>query len=377
MGSILPEYSAQWTIQDMKGAWHTLEMGDSAILLDHQSCTIELDASARLHFVRAAAPTISCSAKAFWFALAGEQAMPTAEEAGRLLAQNLLYCEQLRQWRALFQQMQVQAKTLLQMPVPEPTFPSPRLDAFTEEVLARTRSRVTPVELETLALLLKKDVEVIRGWLATRGKQVIEQEPVVIQVQAATQEPVSVPSDASEAQTAFPKPKPHGRGNIFWTPERLQMLQAALKQHESVMPVKKRFQLVAEQCGFNAKAVQAKFYELRTKEQEERLRRFVEDRKRADEQAATEQVVEPNTLVPGPNLWDVEVDGHLQRWPLGYAYGSFPSVLSRPGTQIIYRQHCYTVQFVWSSKLHVASTSDAQSCAEEDLVEVEQEAIPA
>jgi hypothetical protein len=52
----------------------------------------------------------------------------------------------------------------------------------------------------------------------------------------------------------------------------------------------------------------------------------------------------------GAYLWDVRVDGHLERWLMDYSCGTFPF---HQGEVLVYRGQHYLLQQVWSSMLDV------------------------
>jgi len=78
--------------------------------------------------------------------------------------------------------------------------------------------------------------------------------------------------------------------------------------------------------------------------------------------------VSPARLAPGPYLWDVKIDGNLQRWQLDAPYGNFP--FASPGTPFVYREQAYVIQRVSHSVISVTPAVHAPRPAVMELAQV-------
>ncbi len=72
-------------------------------------------------------------------------------------------------------------------------------------------------------------------------------------------------------------------------------------------------------------------------------------------------------LSSGPFLWDVKINGYVQRGPLDAPYGNFP--FASPGTPFVYRDEEYVLQQVWHSIIAVTPAVHAQRPAVMELAQ--------
>ena len=69
--------------------------------------------------------------------------------------------------------------------------------------------------------------------------------------------------------------------------------------------------------------------------------------------ASSQQAQDTPALEIGHTLWDVEVNGRTERWPLEYPYGAFP--FAQAQTRFLYRGQTYDLDRAYTSKLKVTT----------------------
>ena len=78
---------------------------------------------------------------------------------------------------------------------------------------------------------------------------------------------------------------------------------------------------------------------------------------------SSRQAQDTPALEIGHTLWDVEVNGRTERWPLEYPYGAFP--FAQAQTRFLYRGQTYDLDRAYTSKLKVTSVSARAEVARE------------
>jgi hypothetical protein len=135
---------------------------------------------------------------------------------------------------------------------------------------------------------------------------------------------------------------------------------------------------IAQRYGWPVESVEYKIYHLGLPRQREQQHT---ETSTEQQEGQTEEVLlpaiapdpdhgmsqSPVSLPSGPFLWDVKIDGKLQRWPLDVAYGMFPCAA---GSHVVYHDKVYVLQQVWHSIIEVASVVNAHSPTVMELVEV-------
>ncbi len=348
------------SLVDCEGEHHELDISPGyLIMIDGQPCTLELDEQTKDIRFFGNQCSVRCTAKALWYALAGEQARPTAQEAGVFIAEGLLLSERLRQWRQVLENSSRQTLSLLEQELPKLPLPHARLDPFTEELLARCPDRVSPEQLHTLVCVLGRSASDIHTWLENRGKLVAWlacTEPPETAAQEAlgsfqktkdvpAQE--AVPRSTAETEQELPAKRPTFR----WTAETIAQLKAAYRQqsHQSDRTVDEQAQAIASLYDWPWQSVRYKIFQLHLTTTEQQ----------ANEQGTI-------ALTPGAFLWDVKVDGALQRWALDYPYGH---CAFEPGTLCIYRDQTYQLEHVNNSQLVVTRVESPDQPLQPDVQE--------
>jgi len=151
------------TIADQQDHMHTLEMSNDLLLLDGLPVTIRIE-DAELH-LSTDVGTYCVTNQAFWYAFAGAE--PTAEEAGRLLADSLIRMQllhQMRQVQATFQRLSEQVQAVGSVPLPTYS-----LSPFVQQTLEVYDG--TPETAQLLARILRQDVSTIDYWATLLGKE--------------------------------------------------------------------------------------------------------------------------------------------------------------------------------------------------------------
>ena len=361
---------------DTTGTGHTCEISKGGVLLDGILVHVVLDVPGYVAFV-SGDEKIVCTSAALWYTFAGADVSPTATDAGQQLAENIARWTTIQQSLVLIQAFEGQAKTMVEHMEALPSslhLPTPRLDAFSEEALARCDVHPTHAQVQALAHVLGQSIETIIAWLKERGKIVAGVETVlprnattsvgqvgdvVVRKRhslhvAGSQTLEAVHSSVSSSSTAK-------RTMFRWTPELIELLTDAFLS-KSDGNVRATAQAIATEHGWPMKAVEYKIYDLHLLEKQQQPS-LVAPVSLLDavphheyKEAASLLVAEvPFVVQSGAFLWDIKVDGHFHRWGLDYPYGSFP--LTQPGTHFVYQDHVYRLEQVSSAQLTVATLS--------------------
>lgn len=345
---------------------HTLlidEMG--RLTLNGYSATLALDSASRVHVtLTTAQDVVRCTTGAVWTALVETTTAPGIDEIGYWFLTTVLRDQQLRQWQAQYEAIQRHVTDALALALSLPTLrlPLPRLDAFTEECLARCDAHPTVAHVQSLAHLLHQTPERVSTWLAERGKAVVSDEvaPSARSYQATI---------SSEMRQEVPETSAE-QVNFLWTEERMQQLRASFHALSSKEQgnVRVAAQAIAEQRGWPVSKVRYKLYSLHWEAPHPQEIRAV----------ASAMTSEPDVeiLKRGAFLWDVQIGGpdKLQRWGLDYPYGSFPYASQ---TKISYKEQHYILEQAHMSLLMVRQDEQEVLLAESVGGQQERESVPA
>jgi hypothetical protein len=351
---------------DTAGSTHTIALDPAGITLDGKPCRLVVkDTQVDLLSLDPALGVISVAPAALWHAFAGGD--PTAEDAGLIQAHAL----------ASFTAMQEIAELTGRLrPIlddidrhvhqhSKPALPSYRFSPFVSQLLAT----LDGTEEQTLAVarILKQSLETIRDWGAQAGKSTPPLQPLANQDQ---QSPVfeeqmekrpgeSASPDTPEREAELKDGKRRGKRGFAWTDEHERLLEEAFdtSQHESTNA---RLKEIAARFDWPFHVVDYRLRQLRTKRQQS-PREPREETLQEDDQLEEAQPIavspkevdvdrSPASLPLGPFLWDVKIEGKLQRWQMDIVYGQFPQ---KAGAHFVYREREYVLLQVASSMIAV------------------------
>src|SRR5579875_43416 len=138
---------SEYTLIDTQGCSHALQLHEDRLLLDQQP-VLTIQQAAVIVFVisegQEQGQEIACTPQACWDAFAGAGAIPTAAEAGRLLADHLAHWIDEQRLRVFLQ-------AFIGDRAPALLLPQPRLDPFVEAALSRCEPTPTLAKVEALA----------------------------------------------------------------------------------------------------------------------------------------------------------------------------------------------------------------------------------
>ena len=359
---------------DTTGIGHTCEMSNDGVLLDGILVRVVLDIPGYVAFINGD-EKIVCTSAALWYAFAGADVSPTATDAGQQLAENIARWTTIQHSLVLIQAFEGQAKTMVEHIEALPSslhLPTPRLDAFSEEALARCDVHPTHAQVQALAHVLDQTVETIITWLKERGKSVVGVETTISSNSIASAGQVgdvvvrrkSLLHVAGTEETETLRPSTSSntttkRTMFRWTPELVELLtDAFLSKLEG--NVHATALAIATEHNWPVKAVEYKIYDLQLpgQKQQQALAApvsipYAEPLPKCEEVSPLLAADNPFLVQTGAFQWDMKVDGKFHRWGLDYPYGSFPVV--QPGTRITYRGTLYRLEQVSSAQLTVTT----------------------
>src|SRR5579875_145882 len=349
---------SEYTLIDTQGCSHALQLHEDRLLLDQQP-VLTIQQAAVIVFVisegQEQGQEIACTPQACWDAFAGAGAIPTAAEAGRLLADHLAHWIDEQRLRVFLQ-------AFIGDRAPALLLPQPRLDPFVEAALSRCEPTPTLAKVEALAQVLDQPPALVAAWLRQRGKTVLlpEEAPEAASSDSEEEGRAGVGVEKHEAQSA-----PTKRVMFRWTSERIERLTAEFLTTPPDQSVSSAAKAIAGRHRWPAESTEYKIYHLGLPQQ--RLARpstsapRKEDGAQAEPEAQVEiadsraaasppapEAAQPVELCRGNFVWDVRVDDRIQRWFLDYPYGDFPA---RKGELVVYQGTTYALQMVGSNTL--------------------------
>jgi hypothetical protein len=307
-----------------------------------------------------------------WYAVAGTDAAPTASEAGRLLAAHLAHWNDEQRLRALVQSFSRlvgdEARALI--------LPQPRLDPFIEAALARCEEQPGLAKVEALAQVLDQPPALVIAWLKLRGKTVVLPEKAPEAARSDEGRAGDAQVEEYEAQAA-----PAKRVMFRWTDERIEQLTTAFLATPLDQSVSSAAKAIAEGHQWPTESTEYKIYHLDLPQkrlaQQSTSTPLKEDGAQ-DEPGAQVESADPATLEAAPSpevnasgprpvietekaqpvelcrgnfVWDVRVDGRVQRWFLDYPVGAFPV---QKGL-VVYQGITYALQMVGCNTVKATS----------------------
>lgn len=359
---------------DTEGSRHTLATGSTGIILDGKPGSVVVkDSQITLISSDPKREGIIVAPAMLWQACAGGS--PTPEAAGLLLAEMLArhgamqeIAELALRVRPLLDEIERHIQEHRELSLPTYHF-----DAFTLQLL-RTYDG-TEEHVAALARLLKQSPETILAWL-TRVGLIPPSAPAPVNSEQEERQHEATPGDA------HPKaPDTSEKRQMFrWTSAMIQQLRKTFFASDEPN-VSAAAKTIAQHYGWPAESVEYKIYHLDLpREREQRHQQDTETSTEQEESQTEGAVVKarmpdpedsschlPASLPSGPFLWDVKIDGKLQRWPLDVAYGMFPCAA---GSHVVYREKEYVLQQVWHSIIEVAYVVNTHSPTVRELVEV-------
>ena len=350
-------------ISDTAGITHTLTLGPAGITLDGRPCRLFVrDSHIDLISSDPDIGVVIVTPTAFWHALAGDD--PTAEDAG------LLQAHALAHWTAMQEiaELTGRLRPLLDEidrhlhRFSKPPLPSYRFSSFVSQLLATLDGS----EEQTLAVarVLRQPPQVICEWGAQIGKNVSlpladqqSQLPPLSEKQA-NEQPVACASTAeSEDGGESTGASKRGKRGFPWTDEHERLLEEAFDMSQQVS-INARTREIAARFDWPFHVVDYRLRLLcgkRKAVQRVPAGQPLQENDQVEAQPVTAplEAVEgeqssPTSLPRGPFLWDVRIDGKLQRWQLDVSYGQFPL---KAGTRFLYREREYLLLQVASSMI--------------------------
>jgi len=365
-------------IIDTAGNTHTIAITADGIMLDDKLCRLVVkETQIALLSEDPTRGIVTVAPAAFWHAFAGGD--PTPDNAGLLLAQALAHWSAMQEIPLVLQRLHHLVDDMDRQfhHFGEAPLPAYRFDSFTLQLL-RTYDG-TEEHVAAVAKLLNQPPEKIRLWLTMVGLIAVpdhEQQQPHLQGETV---PRAVPDRVAAPITNQPRP-------FRWTPSLVRQLTEAFSTSDepSISAVSRA---IAGKYGWPVEGVEYKIYHLGLPRQREQQQRHQQDTETSAEQEEKGQPIIPvgadvsaptetsteqeesqteearvKAHAPDPEdgsyhlpsgnfLWDVKIDGKLQRWPLDVAYGMFP--FSRPGTSLVYREKQYVLQHVSTSVIAV------------------------
>src|SRR5579875_1947031 len=158
---------SEYTLIDTQGCSHALQLHEDRLLLDQQP-VLTIQQAAVIVFVisegQEQGQEIACTPQACWDAFAGAGAIPTAAEAGRLLADHLAHWIDEQRLRVFLQ-------AFIGDRAPALLLPQPRLDPFVEAALSRCEPTPTLAKVEALAQVLDQPPRWLPHGCGNAGKR--------------------------------------------------------------------------------------------------------------------------------------------------------------------------------------------------------------
>src|SRR5579883_1941033 len=362
----------EYPLIDTQGRSHALLLQDDRLLLDQQPVLTIQQAAVIVFVIGEGQEEVACTPQACWDAFAGVGAIPTAAEAGRLLAHHLAHWIDEQRLRGVLQAF----SHLIADQAPPLLLPQRRLDPFIEAALARCEPTPTLAKVEALAQVLDQPPAQIAAWLRQRGKTVrLPEDPPQPQEGDDRRGPGADAPGHEGAATSAKRLKFH------WTSQMIEQLSAAFLSTPADQSIRGAAKAIAEQQSWPVECVVSKLYQLalpRKREARpspstspevdgEQVETPVPGKsvERAGGQDAPKTAVNPSQtlllaeseaaapleLCRGNFVWDVCVDDRRQRWFLDYPYGDFPV---RKGL-VVYQGATYALQLVGSNTLRASS----------------------
>jgi hypothetical protein len=358
---------------DTCGACRLLQIQGDQLALDQRPILSIRLAESLVIFTTDDGQEVACLPEACWYAIAGADAVPTATEAGRLLAAHLAHWNDEQRLRALVQSF----SRLVGEQTSSLILPQPRLDPFIEAALARCEEQPQLAKVEALAQVLGQPPALVMTWLKLRGKTVVLPE----EASKATDADV----EAHGAQAA-----PTKRVMFRWSSERIALLTAEFLAMPLDQSISAAAKIIAERHQWPAESTEYKIYyldlpqkrlaqqsssaPLKENGEQDEPGAQVESADLGSSQAASSPEVnasetlqltesekaKPLELCRGNFVWDVRVNGAIQRWFLDYPYGAFPV---QEGL-VVYQGTTYALQLVGSNTVRAISV---QQPAQEEI----------
>jgi hypothetical protein len=361
---------------DTCGACHLLQIQDDQLALDQHQVLSICQVENLVIFATDDGQEIACLPEACWYAIAGADAAPTATEAGRLLAAHLAHWNDEQRLRTLVQSLSRlvddEARALI--------LPQPRLDPFIEAALARCEEQPPLSKVEALAQVLDQPPALVMAWLKLRGKTVLLPEEAPEAADSDDGRAGDVDVEEHEAQAA-----PTKRLMFRWSSERIALLTAEFLATPLDQSVSSAAKAIAERHQWPAESTEYKIYHLDLPQkrlaQQSSSASLKEDGEQDQPGAQVEsadlasleaapspevnasgalQLTEPEKAQPvelcrGNFVWDVRVDGAVQRWFLDYPYGAFPV---QEGL-VVYQGTTYALQMVGINTVRATSVQQS------------------
>jgi len=333
-----------YLLADTFGSCHTLQVSSDLLMLDQHPVRGVRRQEGLVTFV-SDDQEVACTPEDCWYAVAGAGAVPTVAEVGRLLADHLAHWNDEQRLQVLAQSL----SRLIGEQTPVLLLPQPRLDPFIEAALARCEPTPTLAKVEALAQVIDQPPALVVAWLQLRGKTVLL--PDETPKAEGSEDRQAPETRAGKRKAAAAKAS---RVMFRWTGEMIRQLAAAFLATPLDQSISAAAKAIAEHHSWPAESVEYKIYHLDLPSQrlaQQSALPSLKERSEQDEPAAlgegtdppseldetrhevkaprTPHLTEPESASPvemsrGNFVWDVRVDGAVQRWYLDYPYGAFP-----------------------------------------------------
>lgn len=358
-------------ILDTAGSTHTLTLGPVGIVLNGRPCRLFVrDAQIDLMSSDLDLGVVSVTPAALWYALAGDD--PTAEDAGLIQAQALAGFAAMREVAQLTERLRLLLDEIDRHihHTSQPPLPSYRFSPFVRQLLATLDG--SEEQILAVARILKQPPQVICEWSAQLGKNVSlpltnqSQQPPVSEEQVDEQPVERTVSNAPEEEAEPTGESRRGKRGFPWTDEHQRLLEEAFDASQQ-QSINARMKEIAARFDWPFHVVDYRLRLLHGKRRAAQRELVVqpsaeENQVEMQPVTVTPEAIEveqssPASLLRGPFLWDVRVDGKLQRWQLDVIYGQFSL---KVGTHFVYCKREYVLRQVASSMIAVTPVMAAQ-----------------
>lgn len=357
-------------LNDITGTTHTLALDSAGIVLDGKPCRLLIkDTQLELLSSDPDLGVVTISPAAFWYALAGGE--PTAEDAGVIQAHMLASFTTMQEIATLIGRVRPLLDDIdrhLHL-YRQPPLPSYRFSPFVAQLLAT----LDGTEEQTLAVarVLKQAPETICEWAMHVGKSISlpltnqeSQHPPAPEVQADEQPTGLSSADMGEEEAEPMDDARHGKRGFLWMDEHERLLEEAYDA--SQLPSNNaRIKEIASRFGWPYHVVDYRLRQLLKKRKQAEQPHQVENRAVEIQPIAVSQPgvdARPAVLPRGAFLWDVRINGTMQRWQLDIVYGQFPY---KAGSHVVYREQEYVLLQAWNSMIEVTVVEEAKARVEE------------